>query len=267
MDEESSRSCSNSKDRRSKYSLTTRWLCRSGLTGRFGLNDEIETIRHIGVMPRTWTEQELREATSSSNNFKEVCKKLHLNYWSTTVDYLRKWMSEYKIDYSHFKKQGDSRTWTDDQLKECVKQSTSMFEVVEKLGLSKTGSVHQLVTRYVRELNLDTSHFSGSRNSSFIPTDKILVKDSTYRSNTRLKDRILKEKLLEYKCSRCGITEWLGAPIVLQLDHVNGNNRDNELVNLRMLCPNCHSQTETYGGRNKNSPTNTYSSLEGGRNR
>ncbi|MBX9580218.1 MAG: HNH endonuclease [Gemmataceae bacterium] len=47
-------------------------------------------------------------------------------------------------------------------------------------------------------------------------------------------------------CTRCGISEWQGCPLSLHLDHVNGVNNDNRLENLRFLCPNCHSQTESY---------------------
>jgi 5-methylcytosine-specific restriction endonuclease McrA len=66
-----------------------------------------------------------------------------------------------------------------------------------------------------------------------------------------LKSRLLKEKLIEYKCVKCGNTgEWQGEPLSLQLDHINGNNKDHRLENLRLLCPNCHSQTKTYSGKN-----------------
>ena len=55
----------------------------------------------------------------------------------------------------------------------------------------------------------------------------------------------------EQKCEKCGLTEWMGKPIVLQLDHINGDNRDNRIENLRLLCPNCHSQTETFCRKNR----------------
>jgi hypothetical protein len=86
---------------------------------------------------------------------------------------------------------------------------------------------------------------------SIIPNDKVFVENSSY-SNEMVKGRIVKENLLEYKCIKCGIDSWQGETIVLDLDHINGDNRDNRLSNLRFLCPNCHSQTDTYKGRNKN---------------
>jgi 5-methylcytosine-specific restriction endonuclease McrA len=61
----------------------------------------------------------------------------------------------------------------------------------------------------------------------------------------------VKENRLEYKCANCGIKEWNNLPLSLQLDHINGVNNDHRLENLRFLCPNCHSQTDTYSGKNK----------------
>ena len=75
-------------------------------------------------------------------------------------------------------------------------------------------------------------------------------KHPTYQT-AKLKKLLLQHGLKENKCEKCGITEWCGEPIVIQLDHVNGRSDDHRLENLRMLCPNCHSQTETYGGRNR----------------
>lgn len=80
---------------------------------------------------------------------------------------------------------------------------------------------------------------------------KILVSNSSYKNMTRLKLRLQKELGLEYRCDNCKISEWLDKPISLQLDHINGINNDHRLENLRLLCPNCHSQTETFAGKNK----------------
>lgn len=83
------------------------------------------------------------------------------------------------------------------------------------------------------------------------PLSEILIENSTYQNISRLKIRLVNEGKLEYKCVKCSNEgEWMGEPITLQLDHINGVNNDHRLENLRFLCPNCHSQTKTYGGRN-----------------
>lgn len=80
----------------------------------------------------------------------------------------------------------------------------------------------------------------------------ILVKNSTYTNRTALKKRLVDEKILPYRCAICGNEgEWNSYPLVLQLDHINGINNDNRIENLRFLCPNCHSQTTTFSGRNR----------------
>jgi hypothetical protein len=82
-----------------------------------------------------------------------------------------------------------------------------------------------------------------------MPIEELLVVGRR-TSRAHLKTRLLKEGLRENRCEECGITEWRGKPINAQLHHKNGDGRDNRLGNLEFLCPNCHSQTDTYGGRN-----------------
>jgi hypothetical protein len=82
-----------------------------------------------------------------------------------------------------------------------------------------------------------------------IPFSEMLVENST-AGRHNLKSRLLNAGMLKNKCYICGISEWLEKPLALDLDHINGINNDNRLENLRLLCPNCHSQTHTYRGRN-----------------
>jgi hypothetical protein len=74
---------------------------------------------------------------------------------------------------------------------------------------------------------------------------------SRTRNRTHVKARLLRMGLLEDRCAVCGLTEWRGAPIPLELHHVNGDGADNRLENLTILCPNCHAQTASWGGRNR----------------
>ena len=85
--------------------------------------------------------------------------------------------------------------------------------------------------------------------------EQVFVENSTYPRH-RLKERIIREKLIEHRCAECGIgSEWNGKKLVLQLEHKNGKNNDNRLENLAFLCPNCHSQTHTYAARNRKNPS------------
>jgi transposase-like protein len=82
------------------------------------------------------------------------------------------------------------------------------------------------------------------------PLDAVLAAGRR-RSRAHVKARLLAAGVKKRQCEGCGLTDWLGAPISLELHHVNGDGHDNRLTNLRLLCPNCHSQTDTWGGRNK----------------
>ena len=84
-----------------------------------------------------------------------------------------------------------------------------------------------------------------------IPTNEILEGKHPYYQTLKLKKRLVKEGIKENKCEDCGIDSWYGKPISIQLDHIDGNSHNHKLDNLRMRCPNCHSQTPTYSGKNK----------------
>lgn len=90
-----------------------------------------------------------------------------------------------------------------------------------------------------------------SKGKKIISNEEIFTINSFF-ANEYVKSRISKDNLLEYKCSECDIDAWRGKNLILDLDHINGINTDNRIENLRYLCPNCHSLTHTYKGRNKN---------------
>jgi hypothetical protein len=100
-----------------------------------------------------------------------------------------------------------------------------------------------------------TEHLAGSRGWSkgkiLAPKEEIFCAHSRYDTGYA-KKALIQWKLREEACETCGIDSWCDKPIVLELDHINGDNRDHRLENIRLLCPNCHSQTPTWRGRNKN---------------
>jgi 5-methylcytosine-specific restriction endonuclease McrA len=144
----------------------------------------------------------------------------------------------------------NKRTYSDDQLACAVRDSRSANETLLSLGLVIGGANRKSIWRHINRLDLDVSHWDYGRRPQY-SMEEILVENSTYRNLTALKKRLVDEGLLEYLCSECGIDTWLGKPITLQLHHKNGKQTDHRLFNLEILCPNCHTQTETYAGRNK----------------
>mgnify|MGYP000848188717 FL=1 len=146
--------------------------------------------------------------------------------------------------------------YTETEFIEAVKTSKSVSETLRKLGLKATGGNFQTVKLKLKKFKCDSSHFEyNSKRLTKKPKtpqelEALLVEGSESRTSTHsLKNRLIKAGKLENKCSECELTEWRGKPLSLQLDHVNGVNNDNRLSNLRLLCPNCHSQTETYAGK------------------
>ena len=145
-----------------------------------------------------------------------------------------------------------------------VKESISISEVVRKLtGKQKVhGSMVKYIGDKIRLYNIDMSHFKGMSwcSGKINPTgiayskqqfiDKFLKKDGPFIRTSVLKEKLWKFNILKKECLFCknkGV--WNGLKLTLQLDHKDGVN-NNELENLRILCPNCHSQTSTYSGKN-----------------
>lgn len=147
---------------------------------------------------------------------------------------------------------------TEEKIKIAVTSSISIANALQLMEMSVTTANYRAFHKAVKKYNLDTSHFLGqahlknqNRNiGTTIPLDNILIKNSSYASIAHLKKRLLKNKLLTYQCYDCELTEWRGKPISLQLDHINGISNDHRIENLRLLCPNCHSQTDTFAGKN-----------------
>lgn len=78
----------------------------------------------------------------------------------------------------------------------------------------------------------------------------VFVENSNY-ARQHIKKRIIEQKLINYECSSCGNNgSHNGKELILQLDHINGTNNDHRIENLRFLCPNCHSQQDTYAAKN-----------------
>lgn len=146
--------------------------------------------------------------------------------------------------------------YTEDEFKAAVAKSYSVASTLRELNLVAAGGNYRSFHRLVAKYNVDTSHFTGQGwnrgqvHGTKYPLEEYLSNKRTISSHT-LRLRLIKEGIFEQKCYSCNLTEWLGQPIALELEHINGVHEDNTLNNLTLLCPNCHAQTSTYRGKNQ----------------
>ena len=149
---------------------------------------------------------------------------------------------------------------TREEFENAAKKSLSIASMCRVLNLKPCGGNYKLMHNAIDKYTIDISHFRGQGwnvGLQFKPTKQkslheILIENSTYQSS-KLRNRLLKEKVKEHKCECCGLGRWNGHAIPLELHHINGNNKDNRLENLMLLCPNCHALTNTYRGKNNKS--------------
>lgn len=143
-------------------------------------------------------------------------------------------------------------------LQDIVSKTFSFAEVCRELDIKENTGSHSRLIALIKEFGIDTDHF----------TSKVWNKGKTlgYRrpledyitnkigiSSWKLKNRLFEEGKFKKFCSSCNLDKWLGEEMPLELDHINGDNKDNRLENLRILCPNCHTRTVTYKSKNRKS--------------
>ncbi|TSD93361.1 HNH endonuclease [Skermania sp. ID1734] len=145
-------------------------------------------------------------------------------------------------------------------LQEAVENSTSVAGVLRYLGRPLAGGTHAHVSRQIRKFGIDTSHFTGQAHNKGKTGvfrrrwEEILVlrEVGSARTKPHLLRRALIEAGTEYKCAVCGLSDyWNDGPLTLHVDHIDGNYVDSRKENLRFICPNCHSQTANWAGRNR----------------
>ena len=150
------------------------------------------------------------------------------------------------------------RKWTIPELITSVQNSTSFRQVMLELNLKPSGGNYKQIQKYIYISIINIDHFTGklwSKGKKIpfkpkIPLTKIITENSTFLSY-KLKNRLFREGLKSPKCELCGWhTAAADGRVPVEIDHINGKANDNRLVNLRILCPNCHSLQSTHRAKN-----------------
>lgn len=134
-------------------------------------------------------------------------------------------------------------------LSQVISDSSSIKECLEKLDLRSAGGNYAAFKQACERYGLNIPKYKPTPRQQ-VPNEEVFKVDSNYSNRGSIKKRLLKDYGFKYQCVHCGLADsWNGKPITLQLEHINGISNDNRLENLCFLCPNCHSQTETYAGK------------------
>ena len=229
-------------------------------------------FQHSGTL---YTEHDLREAVAESVTMVEVATKLGAKPVGGTIHHLKRRIVMLGLDTSHFtqtrlrkstnlrprptsagfRREGRRLVVDEEMLRVAVTTCQSIAGVVRALGLEPSGPRYRRVRDEIQRLGLDTSHFLGQAHylgtsSPYrMPPEQVLVfrpEQNYRRDSTRIRRALIKLGVPE-RCVGCGTgPEWRGQPLTLEVDHINGDFRDNQRENLRLLCPNCHATTDNY---------------------
>ncbi|MFI6933403.1 HNH endonuclease signature motif containing protein [Streptomyces sp. NPDC050287] len=201
--------------------------------------------------------ERLEEAARGARTLSEALERLGVDPRSSTRRYIFERMKRLGVDVSHFDREGVR--WTREILQAAVSTSTNMCEVLRYLGLEVVGGHHTHISRRIKAYGIDTSHFQvPSRGADTVrrrSPGALLIELRGGNARRVPSDRLRRAMLaqgVEERCALCGIDAvWQGQSLPLEVDHIDGNWRDNRIENLRFLCPNCHSTTDTYRGRSR----------------
>jgi hypothetical protein len=205
--------------------------------------------------------ERLASAIAQHTTFTDVIRSFGLEPSGKRIALVRRLVVEYGLSTDHFGKLEGYGRYSRPQLEEAARETTSIAEMMRRLGMNpRFGSSHSALRHRLAELEIDTRHFVGAGWARNVPSnnrkrpDEILIRKP--KGSRKMPSYMVRRALIDLGvpeiCANCGQgLVWNGRPLKLQVDHKDGDNLNDEFENLQFLCPNCHSQTPTFGFRGK----------------
>ncbi|MGG7573597.1 HNH endonuclease signature motif containing protein [Streptomyces sirii] len=205
-----------------------------------------------------YTRERLAEAAALCSSIDEVIAFFGTRPYDSLPRYLCRRFDHFGIDISHFRHCGSMTRRktrpTPEVLRAAVAESNSLTEVLRRLDRPDNGGQRAMLRAWIAEEQLSTAHFLGQAHQRGKPSmnamrseDVLVRRSGGHRIATSRLRRALREVGVPERCASCGVTsEWLGRPMTLEIDHIDGDWHDNRRENLRLLCPNCHAVTSTW---------------------
>ncbi|MFF8383188.1 HNH endonuclease [Streptomyces kanasensis] len=209
-----------------------------------------------------YTRERLVLAAAHCSDLDEVIAFLGTRPYGKLRRYLTRRFAHFGIDVSHFGAGGGRPRPTPDEVRAAVADAVSVAEVLRRLDRPDGSAQRAALRRWLAEDGLSTDHLLGQAHGRGRPgttpalrPEEILVRHrGDRRTRTHLLRRALRDVGVPEECAGCGVgPQWLGRPMTLEVDHVNGDRSDDRRENLRLLCPNCHASTSTWcrGGKGR----------------
>jgi hypothetical protein len=212
-----------------------------------------------------WSEKQDRALIDGYKNSKSWCELSCVMGWGEEKDGIfrvQKRTIELNLETKHLGLRDGLRFWGREEeafLKEKIHKAEGWASLIRMFGALETSSSYRRIKNKVAELALNTSHFVGqghARSPKRLSREEWVKRDLRFfragkrPATSKIHEQLIAYKIKEKKCEECLRSKWEGRPIPLELHHINGDNRDHRLKNLKILCRNCHGLTETHGGRN-----------------